>query len=29
VISSAGTLGGFSGGLGLKKMLLKLEERTK
>jgi O6-methylguanine-DNA--protein-cysteine methyltransferase len=29
VISSAGTLGGFSGGLGMKKKLLKLEALEK
>jgi hypothetical protein len=29
VISSAGTLGGFSGGLGMKKKLLGLEKETR
>jgi O6-methylguanine-DNA--protein-cysteine methyltransferase len=29
VISSAGSLGGFSGGLGMKKKLLELESRVK
>jgi O6-methylguanine-DNA--protein-cysteine methyltransferase len=29
VISSAGTLGGFSGGLGMKKRLLDLETHEK